>query len=65
MVKLYPPVLENTVPACYKEKGMVKITIPFSMNRSVSTAQVGGFELKIKTVQSGSYLYSVKTSNTS
>ena len=65
MAKLYPPVLENTVPACYKEKGMVKITIPFSMNRSVSTAQVGGFELKIKTVQSGSYLYSVKTSNAS
>jgi hypothetical protein len=50
-VKLYPPVVENTLPACYRdEKGMVTITIPFSMNRSVSAAQVGGFQLKIKTI---------------
>jgi hypothetical protein len=29
---------------------MVKFTIPFSMNRAVSETQIGGFELKIKTV---------------
>jgi hypothetical protein len=56
-MKLYPPVVENTLPACYKnEKGIAVITIPFSMNRAVSAAEVGGFELKIKTIQTGSYL---------
>lgn len=65
MIKLYPPVLENTIPASYIENGVVKITVPFSMNRAVSAHQVGGFELKIKTVQTGSYLYTIKTLNPS
>lgn len=63
MGRLYPPVIESTLPACYEENGMVKITIPFSMNRSVSISQVGGFELKIKTVQTGTYLHTVQTVN--
>jgi hypothetical protein len=50
MARLYPPVIESTIHACYNENGMVKLTIPFSMNRAVSQAQVGGFEIKIKTV---------------
>jgi hypothetical protein len=51
MSKLYPPVIEGTLPAFYSEgEGMVKITIPFSMNRAVSEAQVSGFELKIKSL---------------
>jgi hypothetical protein len=50
-IKLNPPIIENTLPACYRDdKGMVFITIPFTMNRSVSAAQVCGFELKIKTI---------------
>lgn len=65
MAKLYPPVIESTVSACYDENGMVKFTIPFSMNRAVSATQVGGFELKIKTVQTGSLLYTIKTINPS
>jgi hypothetical protein len=36
MSKLYPPIIEETLPAFYSENGMVKITIPFSMNRAVS-----------------------------
>lgn len=63
MAKLYPPVIESTVPACYDEKGMVKFTVPFTMNRAVSAAQIGGFELKIKTVQTGSFLYTISTIN--
>ena len=63
MTKLYPPVIENTIPACYEENGMVKFTIPFSMNRAVSAAQIGGFELKIKTVQTGAFLYTLRTGN--
>jgi hypothetical protein len=50
-LKLYPPILEDTLPACWKdENGIVKITIPFTMNRSVSAAQVTGFKLCIKTI---------------
>jgi hypothetical protein len=60
MVKLYPPILEGTLPAFYSdEKGIVNITIPFSMNRAVSHTQIGGFELKIKTVQNGNFLYTL------
>ena len=63
MGKLYPPIIEDTLPAFYEENGVVKITIPFSMNRAVSYSQVGGFELRIKTVQNGSFLYTVQTYN--
>lgn len=62
--KLNPPIIENTLPACYRDdKGMVMITIPFTMNRSVSIAQVCGFELKIKTIQTGSHLYTITSTN--
>lgn len=61
MSKLYPPVIEETLPAFYSENGIVKFTIPFSMNRTVSQTQIGGFELKIKTIQTGTQLYTVET----
>jgi hypothetical protein len=63
MAKLYPPIIEGVLPAFYSdtivdsEGKVIKITIPFSMNRAVSSSQVGGFALKIKTVQSSTYLY--------
>ena len=63
MAKLFPPVLEGTIPAFYSENGTVKITVPFSMNRAVSSAQVKGLALKIKTAQSSSYLYTINTIN--
>lgn len=63
MAKLPPPILEGTLPAFYKDKnGMVKITIPFTMNRGVSPTQVGGFALKIKTSQSSLYLFDKQVS---
>ena len=59
MAKLLPPLIEATIPAFYSEgTGMVSITIPFSMNRAVNQADVKGLSIKIKTVQSSSYLYS-------
>lgn len=61
MAKLFPPILEGTIPAFYSESGIVKITIPFSMNRAVSAAQVKGLALKIKTAQSSSYIYTIQT----
>ena len=65
MAKLFPPLIEGVIPAFYSDfdangKGIVRITIPFSMNRAVSPIQIGGFALKIKTVQSSSYLFTAQ-----
>lgn len=48
-MKLYPPIIEGTIPAFYGQT----LTVPFTMNKSVSTSEIKGFELKLKTVQSG------------
>ena len=48
-MKLYPPILEGTIPAFTKNT----LIVPFTMNKSVSPNEVLGFELKLKTVQSG------------
>lgn len=50
--KLYPPVIEGTIPAFY---GTV-LTVPFAMNKAVALNEVGGFSIKIKTVQSNTYI---------
>ena len=63
MAKLFPPLIEGTIPAFYSENGIVKITIPFSMNRAVSQSQIKGLALKVKTVQSSSYLYTAQVIN--
>ena len=58
MGKLLPPNIEGTIPDFYANSdGTVKITVPFSMNRAVSNKSITGFSLKIKTVQSSSYLH--------
>lgn len=47
-MKLYPPIIEGTIPAfCGRE-----IKVPFVMNSSVSEREIAAFSLKIKTVQS-------------
>jgi len=51
MTKLYPPTINENIPAFYEENGTVKITVPFSMNRAVLKDEINGFILKIKTVQ--------------
>jgi len=57
MEKLYPPIIGGSLPACYKDKsGTVVITVPFSMNRAVDSKLIGGFRIKIKTVQSNTFL---------
>lgn len=62
MAKLYPPLIEGAIPAFYKdENGIVKITIPFSLNRAVGSLQIEGFALKVKTVQSTTYLFTAST----
>lgn len=63
--KLYPPQINGTLPAFYKnynpDTGLctgAEITIPYSMNQSVSEKGFDGFVLKMKTVQTGTYLFS-------
>lgn len=62
MAKLFPPVIEGIVPAFYQEEknGNIAVVIPFSMNRAVSQSQVKGLAVKVKTVQSSSYIHTVK-----
>lgn len=55
--KLYPPQIEGTIPAFYGDK----IVVPYSMNKTVSPKEVGGFALKIKTVTSNQYIAYVES----
>lgn len=50
---LYPPYIEGTIPSFYGNS----LTVPFSMNKSVSASDVQGFSLKLKTIQSTKYLF--------
>lgn len=59
MAKLYPPLIEGTIPAFYGDS----ITIPFSMNKTVSIDNdVAGFSLKFKTVQNNIQLETLTSS---
>lgn len=62
MAKLFPPIVEGTIPAFYSN-GMVNITIPFSMNKAVNKNNINGIAVKAKTLQSSSYLFVNTTGN--
>ena len=51
-MKLYPPIIEGTIPAFYGDI----IKVPYEMNKAVSHLEISGFSLKFKTVQSNRYL---------
>lgn len=64
-VRLYPPILEGTLPAFYLSsesngeeivEGCGTIRIPFSYNRAVSANDIDGARAKIKTVQNDAIL---------
>lgn len=57
-IKLYPPLIEGSIPAFY---GTV-LTVPFTMNRVVSKNAIDGIAIKIKTIQSGLYILDTKAS---
>ena len=64
--KLYPPIIGSSIPACYKnDSGTVVITVPFSMNRAVDSSLISSMRLKIKTVQSNTYLKTLEVDNLS
>lgn len=64
MSQIYPPIIEGSLPAFYEENEQIKITVPFSMNRAVSPSEIVGMSLKIKTVQTGTYLHEITTKTT-
>lgn len=63
MAKLYPPHLDGTVPSFYSIYPVdstdreTKITIPFALNKTVGSADISGFAIKIKTIQSNTLLW--------
>jgi hypothetical protein len=51
MSKLYPPEIGGTIPAFYDDgTDIVKLSVPFIMNKTVSEVDVSGFALIIRTV---------------
>lgn len=65
MAKLPPPLIGGVIPAFYstnnEKQGGAVLTVPFSMNRAVSYLQVKGFVLKMKTIQSSTYLFTAES----
>jgi hypothetical protein len=51
-VKLFPPILDSKLPAFTGEV----IKIPFTMNKTVSLADIAGMSLIIKTATTGRVL---------
>lgn len=45
MSRLYPPIINGTIPAFYG----ATLVVPFSLNRAVSSADIRGIRIKIKT----------------
>lgn len=52
-VKLYPPLIEGTLPAFYASGTTKKIVVPFTMNKTVSWSDIGtnGCIIKMKNIQ--------------
>lgn len=53
MAKLYPPCIENALPAFAKKDQAVKIAVPFQLNRAVSRNDFKYLAIIIKTVSTG------------
>ena len=59
-IKLFPPYIEGTLPAFYQSNGTTKMVVPFIMNRGVRFDDIKGLMMKIKSIQSNTYLYSTE-----
>lgn len=51
MSTLYAPIVGNRSPGFYEEDGSIYITVPYEHNRAVSSTQVSGMALKIRSIQ--------------
>ena len=54
MAKLYPPIIEEIIPAFSMSAGL---SIPYSLNRAVGMNEVAGFALVIKSTITNEVLY--------
>lgn len=59
--KLYPPYIEGTLPAIIKQDDQLTITIPFILNRAVSSSEVSALRCKIKTVNTNQNILLLNT----
>lgn len=59
--KLYPPTISGSLPAFYNDGGTARIAVPFSMNKAVNSSEIKGLSLKIKTVQSNTFICDLQT----
>lgn len=50
MSKLYPPYIDNNLPACFIDNDKIKLSIPFEMSRAVSQNEVKKMNIIIKTI---------------
>lgn len=51
--KLYPPLIEETLPAFCKQGNNYVVTVPFAMNKTVGYEIISGFSLILKNVLGG------------
>ena len=51
--KLYPPIIEEVLPAFYQNSNGYTISIPFEMNKTVGYVSIAGFALKLRTILGG------------
>lgn len=58
--KLYPPIIEETLPAFYKQNDNYIIKIPFMMNKTVSYNIISGFALTLRNILGGKYIFTNK-----
>ena len=59
MSKLYPPIIGDKIPGFYKNTGdnKVIISVPFENNRSVSYPSIYSIVLRLKTIQTDTFVY--------
>ena len=66
MAKLYPPIIENVLPAFCLERVNGKpagasIKINFELNRAVAEADVKGVVLRLRTISTNKYIVTEET----
>ena len=65
MAKLYPPIIEGTLPAFYRDdnssNGATILVVPFTMNKTVSESDYDCFSLKLKTLNNNLLIYTVSS----
>ena len=57
MAKLYPPIIEEIVPAFYGTGGL---SVPYTINRAVGVNEIKGFALIVKSSVTNKEIYTAK-----